>query len=123
MNANVIDEFRANQGKVGGGFSHLPILLLTTRGAKSGRAHTTPLAYLKEGARVFVFASQGGAPKHPSWYHNLVANPDVSVEIGDDKYEAKAAPIGAERDEVYARQVAAFPQFGDYEKRTTRRIP
>jgi len=122
-NRQVIEAFRANAGKVGGsGPSQL--LLLTTTGAKSGKRHTTPVGYLEENGRVYVFASKGGAPVSPDWYHNLVANPTVTVELGPDKFEAKAAPVkGEERDRIYARQAQRAPVFADYQTRTTRQIP
>jgi deazaflavin-dependent oxidoreductase (nitroreductase family) len=125
-NRIVIDEFRANGGKVG--TSTHPagdsLVLITTTGAKSGRSHTTPLVYHRDGNRVVIIASKGGAPENPSWYHNLVANPEVAVEIGAEKYRAKATVPGPEeRDRLYAAQVALFPGFADYEKRTTRKIP
>ena len=120
----IIEEFRANSGKVGGRFEGAPMVLLTTKGAKSGEPSTTPLVCLPDGGRVLVFASKGGAPKHPGWYHNLVANPTVTVEIGTDKYEGTATVVtGDERARLYAKQVERFPAFGDYEKKTERLIP
>ena len=120
----IIEEFRANSGKVGGRFEGAPMVLLTTTGAKSGEPSTTPLVCLPDGGRVLVFASKGGAPKHPGWYHNLVANPTVTVEIGTDKYEGTATVVtGDERARLYAQQVERFPAFGDYEKKTERLIP
>ena len=120
----IIEEFRANSGKVGGRFEGAPMVLLTTTGAKSGEPSTTPLVCLPDGGRVLVFASKGGAPKHPGWYHNLVANPTVTVEIGTDKYEGTATVVtGDERNRLYAQQVERFPAFGDYEKKTERLIP
>ena len=124
FNTQVIEEFRGNEGKVGGGFNGAPMVLLTTTGAKSGKRATTPLVYLKEGDRVFIFASMGGAPTSPAWYHNLVANPRVSVEIGAESYEADAQVItGDERDRLFAAQVAVMPGFGEYQAKTTRVIP
>src|SRR5688572_3225528 len=123
FNAALIEEFRANGGKVGGRFEGRPVLLLTTTGAKSGRRLTFPLVYLQDGDRRLIFASKAGSPKHPDWYHNLVANPTVTVEVGADTYEAKAVVItGEERDQLYAKQVAAMPTFGDYQEKTTRII-
>ena len=119
-NAALIDEFRASDGKVGG----RPVLLLTTTGAKSGRQFTLPLVYLPDGERLLIFASKGGWPTNPDWYHNLVANPTVTVEVGGDKYEATATVLaGEERDRLYQRQVEAMPMFGDYQQKTTRVIP
>jgi deazaflavin-dependent oxidoreductase (nitroreductase family) len=124
FNTKIIEEFRANAGKVGGAFQGAPMVLLTTKGAKSGKPHTTPLVYLEDGDRIVVFASMGGAPKNPAWYHNVSANPDVTVEVGSEKYDAKAIVTkGAERDELFAKQVALIPTFGEYQKRTTRTIP
>jgi deazaflavin-dependent oxidoreductase (nitroreductase family) len=123
-NAKIIEEFRANGGKVGGDFEGAPLLLLHTKGAKTGRPHVTPLMYLAEDGRTFVFASKGGAATNPDWYHNLVADPDVTIEIGVGTSQARAEVVtGAERDELYARQVERRPQFGEYERRTARTIP
>jgi deazaflavin-dependent oxidoreductase (nitroreductase family) len=127
-NREVIEEFRANAGAVdgamGGYFKGKPMLLLHTTGAKTGAERVTPLMYLDDGDRRFVFASKGGAPDNPDWFYNLKANPDVAVEVGTERYPARATVItGAERDRIYAAQVAVLPQFGDYEKSTTRTIP
>ncbi len=123
-NRSIIEEFRANAGKVGGRFAGATVLLLTTKGARSGQPHTTPLVYLPDGERLVVFASKGGAPTNPDWYHNLRKHPEVSVEVGTEKFDARAvAATGQERDSLYARQAARFPAFADYEKRTTRKIP
>lgn len=123
-NRRIIEEFRANKGQVGGGFNGATMLLLTTTGAKSGRSHISPLVYLPDGDRMVVFGSKGGAPTHPDWYHNLVAHPDVTVETGSETFPAVATVVtGEERDRLYARQVERRPAFGDYEKRTTRKIP
>jgi deazaflavin-dependent oxidoreductase (nitroreductase family) len=123
-NRAVIDEFRANGGKVTIHPAGHSLALLTTTGAKSGRQHTTPLAYHRDGDRVIVVASKGGAPEHPAWYHNLRANPTVTVEVGTEKYEARAEVAqGEERDRLYRQQAALFDSFNDYEKRTTRKIP
>ncbi len=100
------------------------MVLLTTTGARSGKPHTTPLVCLPEDDRVYVIASMAGAPKHPAWYHNLSANPAVTVERGTEKYSAKARIAqGPERDELYARQATLIPGFADYQKKTTRLIP
>jgi deazaflavin-dependent oxidoreductase (nitroreductase family) len=99
-------------------------LLLTTTGAKSGRPYTTPVMYLPDGDRVVVFASKGGAPTNPDWYHNLLANPHVTVEVGTDSYEADAKVLtGEERDRLYARQAEAYPGFAEYQEKTQRVIP
>jgi deazaflavin-dependent oxidoreductase (nitroreductase family) len=124
FNASLIEEFRANEGKVGGSFEGRPVMLLTTTGAKSGRPFTLPLVYLPDGERMLIFASKGGFPTNPDWYHNLVANPTVTVEVGAEKYEATAVVLtGEERDRQYARQVEAMPMFGEYQQKTTRVIP
>ncbi len=123
-NRKMIEEFRVNGGKVGGMWEGRPLLLLTTTGAKSGQRHTTPAMYLPDGDRLLVFATKGGAPSHPDWYHNLVTHPEVTVEVGNETYEATANVLkGEERDRLYARQAELYPQFGDYQKRTTRKIP
>jgi deazaflavin-dependent oxidoreductase (nitroreductase family) len=126
-NTQVINEFRANEGRVGGNFDGAPMVLLTTTGAKSGKQFTTPLVYLPDAAnpkRIFIFASKAGAPSNPDWYYNLTANPTVTIEVGPEKFEASATEItGAPRDEIYAEQVGHMPGFADYEKSTTRVIP
>ncbi|MDQ6695165.1 MAG: nitroreductase family deazaflavin-dependent oxidoreductase [Chloroflexota bacterium] len=123
-NENVISEFRSNGGKVGGPFQGGNMLLLTTTGAKSGRQLTSPLMYNTDGDRLLVFASKGGAPTNPDWYHNLVANPQVTVEVGDESFKANAVVLtGEERDRHYNNQASQSPQFADYQKSTTRQIP
>jgi deazaflavin-dependent oxidoreductase (nitroreductase family) len=124
FNRQLIDEFRANGGKLSGGFGRVPMLLLTTTGRKSGRKHTTPLAYQPDGDDIYVFGSFAGGPKHPAWYHNLVANPDVTIEVGPDTFDATAVVLtGDERDRVFERQKKDIPNFADYETKTTRVIP
>ena len=124
FNDRIIAEFRANAGKVGAPFEGAPMVLLTSKGAKSGRPHTTPLVYLEDAGRIYVFGSMGGAPKHPAWYHNLVANPDATVEVGTESYAVKAVVTsGEERDRLFGKQASLLPQFGEYQKRTTRTIP
>jgi deazaflavin-dependent oxidoreductase (nitroreductase family) len=120
FNQPIIEEFRANQGKVGGMFAGAPIVLLTTTGAKSGKKRLNPLAALVEDdGTVYVFASAAGAPKNPDWYRNLVAHPEVGVEIGSDQYTATATPVtGAARDAIYERQKAVMAQFCEYEEKT-----
>ena len=123
-NRQTMEEFRANGGKVGGMWEGRPLLLLTTTGAKSGQRRTNPMMYLRDGDRLLVFASKGGAPTSPDWYHNLVAHPEVTVEVGNETYPAIATVLsGEERDRLYTRQAQLYPQFGEYQKRTTRRIP
>ncbi len=123
-NRNVIEEFRANHGKVGGMWEGRPLLLITTTGAKSGERRTHPVMYLREGDRLFIFASKGGAPSHPAWYHNLVAHPEVTVEVGGETFPATAKPVtGEEHDHIYARLAQMYPQFGEYQQKTSRTIP
>jgi deazaflavin-dependent oxidoreductase (nitroreductase family) len=125
FNKQIVEEFRANEGKVGGMFEGKNVLLLTTIGAKSGAERLSPLVYTRDGDRYVVAASMGGAPKNPAWYHNLVANPKVTVEVGTEKFEATATVIAdrAERDRLYAGMVAHAEGFADYEKKTERVIP
>jgi deazaflavin-dependent oxidoreductase (nitroreductase family) len=124
FNQKVIEEFRANGGKVGGQMAGVPLLLLTMKGAKTGRTLTAPLAYTTDGNRCVIIASKAGAPNNPDWYHNLVANPVVTVELGSDRFQARATEAaGAERDRLYAQQAAQLPIFADYQKKTQRRIP
>lgn len=124
FNQQVIKEFRANRGQVGGPFEGARLLLLTTTGARTGARHTIPLGYLPDQDRVLIIASAAGAPRHPAWFHNLVANPTVTVEDGTFTYDAKAVVLdGAERDRVFARAVEAEPGWAAYQAKTTRVIP
>lgn len=125
FNKQVIEEFRANGGRVGGPFGGGRLLLLTTTGARSGAPHTTPLGYLPDGVgRVLVIASAGGAPKHPAWFRNLVANPRVTVESGAFAYEADAVVLeGDERDRAFARAVESDPGWAEYEAKSGRTLP
>jgi deazaflavin-dependent oxidoreductase (nitroreductase family) len=124
LNQSVIKEFRANQGKVGGPMEGMPILLLTMTGAKTGRTLTRPLCYSRDGDRIVIIASYGGSPRNPPWYYNLIANPIVTVEVGSEKFRARAAEVhGAERDRLFEAQAREMPFFGDYQKKTKRRIP
>lgn len=123
-NTQIIEEFRANAGKVGGRWEGRDLLLLTTTGRKSGRAHTTPMVYTRDGGRLLVYASKAGAPTHPDWYLNLVSDPNVVVEVGDDRYDAIAAPLeGDERDRAFAEQAARNSAFAEYQEKTDRVIP
>jgi deazaflavin-dependent oxidoreductase (nitroreductase family) len=123
-NERIIEEFRANEGRVGGPFEGAPLLLLTHMGRRTGTVRTTPLMYLREDGRLFVFASKGGHPHHPHWFLNLQDRPDVEVELGTDRFPARAVEIrGRERDEIYARQSEMRPQFGEYQRQTSRTIP
>lgn len=120
----IIEEFRANGGNVGGQFAGAPLLLLTTTGAKSGQQRTTPLAYLSEGGRIYVFAGNRGASTNPGWYHNLVAHPDVTVEIGSEKFEARAIVLDSEEGERLGRiQVQKIPALAELAAKITRKIP
>ncbi len=120
-NQAVIASFRATGGKVEGAMA---LILLTTTGAKSGKPFTTPLAYTQDGDRVIVVASKGGAPTNPDWYHNLVANPLVTVEQGTESYQARATiAVGAERDRLYDKIATELPFFAEYQRKTTRQIP
>ena len=124
FNKKIIDEFRANQGKVGGQFNGMPLLLLTTKGAKSGVSRTNPLAYLRDGDRYVIIASYAGAPKNPPWYHNLVANPNVRVEVGGQSFDARAEIVKEpERSALYQKVEAAMPVFSEYKRKTQRSIP
>ena len=119
-NRRVIEEFRANGGKVGGQYANLPLLLLTTTGARSGQPRIVPLAYLTDGGNIYIFAARGGAPTHPDWYHNLVANPRVTVEVGTETFDATAVVVG---DEERASVFAQVPQLTQFQAKTTRKIP
>jgi deazaflavin-dependent oxidoreductase (nitroreductase family) len=122
--ASIIEEYRANAGRLGGSWEGRDLLLLTTTGRKSGRPHTKPMVYTRDRDRLLVYASKGGAPDHPDWYLNLAADPGVVVEVGPDRYEAIATPLeGAERDREFAAQAARNPVFADYERKTSRVIP
>jgi deazaflavin-dependent oxidoreductase (nitroreductase family) len=123
-NTRIIEEFRANEGRVGGPFEGRPMLLLHTTGARSGEERVNPLTYLQDGDRIVVFASKGGADTNPDWYHNVRAHPEVEVEVGTERFKARATITeGEERDDLYARQVAVWSQFGAYERGTSRTIP
>lgn len=120
-NQVVIDTFRANSGKVQGPNQ---LILLTTTGAKSGQPRTTPIAYSTDGDRLVIAASKGGAPTNPDWYYNLLANPIVTVELGTEKFQARATVADEpERERLYARHAELMPGFADYLKKTSRKIP
>ncbi|MET8002461.1 nitroreductase family deazaflavin-dependent oxidoreductase [Nonomuraea glycinis] len=124
FNKKIIEEFRANAGVVGGPFEGATLVLLTTTGAKSGKRTTSPTMYFQDGDRYFIIASNGGADHHPAWYHNLLATPQATAEIGTETFEVKATVIeGEERDTLYAKAVQIAPGFAEYEAKTTRRIP
>ena len=123
-NRSIIEEFRANEGRVGGPFEGRPILLLTHTGARTGTVRTNPLAYLADGDRFVVFASKGGAPTNPDWYHNLIAHPDATIEVGTETIPVRTrVAAGEERDRLWHRLVLLIPAFGEYERKTSRTIP
>ena len=120
----MIEEFRRNQGKVGGPFDGRPIVIVTMKGRKTGREITKPLVYVSDSDRVIIVGSKGGAPTHPEWYLNIVANPVVTVEVPGDTYQARAVvQEGAERDRLWQKMVEAMPFFADYQTKTARQIP
>jgi deazaflavin-dependent oxidoreductase (nitroreductase family) len=125
MTKALITDFRANSGQVTSGpFAGRPVLLLTTRGAKSGQPRLAPVVYSRDGDNYVIVASKGGAPTHPAWYHNLLANPVVTVEVGRETFEARARVTeGAERDRLFAQRAADSPNFAEYQRQTTRVIP
>jgi len=124
FNEKIIDEFRANGGKVGGPFEGAPLLLLHTTGAKTGRTRVKPLAYRRDGDRLVVFGTKGGAPTNPEWYYNVQANPRVTVEVGSDRFEADATVASPdERDRIWRLQTRDVPLFADYQQKTDRTIP
>ena len=121
-NQQMIEAYRANHGKVD---FPLPLILLTTTGAKSGQPRTTPVAYSRDGERIVILASKGGAPTNPDWYHNILAHPDVTVELGDERFRAHATPVRdeGEYERLYTQHATEMPGFAEYRKKTTRRIP
>jgi deazaflavin-dependent oxidoreductase (nitroreductase family) len=124
FDTKVIDKFRANGGQVGGSFEGAPLLLLHTRGARSGEPRVHPMMYLLDGERYLVFASKAGSDTNPAWYHNLLADPDVRIEVGGEEIAVHATALqGAERDEWYAEQARRYSGFADYERKTSRVIP
>jgi deazaflavin-dependent oxidoreductase (nitroreductase family) len=123
-NQDLIAQFRANGGTVTGQFAHSPLLLLTTTGAKSGQPRTTPLVYTRDGDRLVIIASKGGAPTNPDWYHNLVAHPEATVELPGETFQVQATvPQGEERQRLYDQMGAQMPFFHEYQRRATRQIP
>ena len=123
-NRRLIEEFRANRGKIGGPFDGRPLLLLTTTGARSGQPRTTPMMYIPDGDRLLVIASNLGSPTHPDWYYNLVAHPEVTVEVGIETFAATAVVTeGEERHRLWTRIVELYPFFVDHQAKTTREIP
>jgi len=123
-NSNIIEEFRANKGVVGGQFTGATLLLLHHRGAKSGVEWVNPLAYQEDGDHFAIFASKGGAPTNPDWFYNVKANPDVTIEVGTETIPVRARVAdGEERDRIWTRQKQLMPGFASYEQRTERQIP
>lgn len=124
FNAQIIDEFRANEGRVGGMFENMPLLLLHHTGAKSGKDYVNPLAYLRDDDRYVIFASKGGAPDNPGWYYNLKAHPETSVEVGRDTLDVRAVEAeGEEHDRLFATQASRTPAFAEYQAKAGRVIP
>ena len=123
-NQKLIEEFRATRDNPDWPFKGRPLLLLTTIGARSGEHRTTPMMYMPDGDRLIVFASNVGAPTHPAWYHNLVAHPQVTVELGTETFDAIAVVTeGAERNRIWGRTIEQYPFFTDHQAKTTRQIP
>jgi deazaflavin-dependent oxidoreductase (nitroreductase family) len=123
-NATIIAEFRANTGKVGGNFEGAPVLLLHTTGARSRAKRINPMMYLNDDGKIYVFASKAGADTNPDWFYNLVADPLVTIEIGEEKVNATANVVtGDEHDRIYAIQAERYPGFAEYQAKTTRIIP
>jgi deazaflavin-dependent oxidoreductase (nitroreductase family) len=124
FNSGIVEEFRANEGRVGGRFEGRPMLLLTTTGAKSGLKRTSPLVYTRDGDDIVIIASKGGAPTHPDWYHNLIANPEVTLEVGTEAFQANARVTeGEERTRLYDAMAEQMPFFAEYQRNTERVIP
>jgi deazaflavin-dependent oxidoreductase (nitroreductase family) len=124
FNRGVIDEFRANDGKTSGPFAEAPLLLLTTTGAKTGKERVIPIVYTRDGDRLVIAASKGGAPTNPDWFRNLSANPQVTIELPGEKFRARATVADrVERDRLYAAHAEAMPGFAQYEQKTDRVIP
>jgi len=124
FNEGIINEFRANAGIVGGPFDGAPMILVNHRGARTGTEYTAPLVYTRDGDGYVVIASKGGAPEDPQWFRNLVANPDVTVEVGTETIPVRARVAeGDERARLFRAQADAMPNFDDYAKATTREIP
>lgn len=126
FNRRLIEDFRRNRGAVPEGpFAGRDVLLLTTRGARSGEERTSPLVFTRDGERLVIVASKGGAPSHPAWYHNLVAHPEVTVEVGPERFRARAHVVedDKEYERIYGAHAEVNPTFNDYRRKTTRRIP
>ena len=123
-NKTLIAKFRANGGKVDGQFAGRDLLLLTTTGAKSGQKRTNPVAFTRDGDRFLIIASKGGGPTNPDWFHNLVAHPEVTIEVGNETLQARATvPAEPERTRLYNQMASILPGFAEYQRNTTRKIP
>jgi deazaflavin-dependent oxidoreductase (nitroreductase family) len=125
FNQDIIAQFRANNGQIlEGMFKGAPLLLLITKGARSGQQRVNPLAYTRDDERFVIIASKGGAPSHPDWYHNLVAHPDAEIEVGPERFPVRArVASGEERTRLYDAQAKLMPGFAEYQRKTTRQIP
>ncbi len=124
FNTQVIEEFRATGGKPGGMFEQMPMLLVHHTGARSGKRYVNPVAYLNDGDRYVIFASKAGAPENPAWYHNLMAHPEVTIEVGTDTLDVVAdEAAGDERERLYQTMADRMPQFSEYASKTDRKIP
>ena len=124
FNRNLINDLRTNGKPTSGPFLGRNVLILTTQGAKSGEVRETPLVYTRDGDHYVIVASKGGAPTHPAWYHNLAKHPEVTIEVGKDKFKARAhVAQGDEHERLYTHHADINPTFHDYRKRTTRKIP
>ena len=124
FNKKIIEEFRANEGKVGGYFENMTLLLLHTTGAKSGLPRLNPAAFTEDGNRLVIIASKGGADSHPDWYYNVIANPNVTIEVGTEKYDAVATvEQEPERTRLYDQMAVQYPGFEEYRQKTSRIIP
>jgi deazaflavin-dependent oxidoreductase (nitroreductase family) len=123
-NKAIIEEFRANAGKVGGRFEGKPLLILHTIGAKTGQAHVNPVVYTTDGDKLIIIASKGGAPENPGWYYNLLAHPVVTVEVGTEQFQVRAEVLAEpDRTRLYKQMITVMDSFAEYEKKTTRTIP
>jgi deazaflavin-dependent oxidoreductase (nitroreductase family) len=124
INETVITEFRSNGGNVGGDFANMPLLLLTTIGARSGKARTTPLTYTTDEDRLVITASKAGSPTNPDWYYNLLAHSIATIEIGNERFQARAEVTEEpNRERLYAKMVKMLPGFAEYQSKTSRKIP
>lgn len=124
FNQTIVEEFRANQGQVGGVFAGAPLLLLHSKGAKTGQARVNPLMYQAVDGTFAIFGSKGGAPRNPDWYHNVLANPETQIEVGTETIGVSArVTSGEERERIWTRQKKLYPQFAQYEQATSRQIP